>query len=195
MRTKITYLVVALVISSTTFSQDKKTVNADMVWLGYFNSLKVNSKFSVNTDFQGRTRNNLLSQYIARTGIVYGINSKFFFSVGFAAFFYPQAVNQNLIRNEWRPWEEIMHVDNLGKLKINHRIRVEQRYNEIILKNNLTDDYNYTNRFRYKIDLQYPLFRSDAESHTIYLLLSNEVMLNTGKTVKTNYFDQNRTAL
>lgn len=194
MKRLIKNIAVTLVLSITAFSQESKTVNADMVWLGYFNTIRLNSKFSINSDLQARTRNNLLSQYVTRSGIVYGISSKIFVTVGFAGFFYPQATNQNLIRNEWRPWEELMHSDNLGKLKVNHRIRFEQRHNEIVAKNNLTDDYNYTNRFRYKIDLQYPLFRNDTDSHAVYLLVSNEVMLNTSKSVKSNYFDQNRTA-
>ncbi|MGZ3862841.1 MAG: DUF2490 domain-containing protein [Bacteroidia bacterium] len=195
MKTKIKYLIIALLLSSFAFGQDKKTVNADMVWIGYFNSVKLNSRFAINSDLQGRTRNSLLSQYVTRTGLVFGVNSKLYLVGGFAAFFYPQSTDQNLLKNEWRPWEEVMIADNIGNLKINHRFRAEQRYNQVIVKNDLTDDYSYTNRFRYKIDLQYPLFHSEKVIHAFYFIAANELMINTGKSIKYNYFDQNRTSV
>src|ERR1700758_4768450 len=111
MKNTIIYLFALIVNISIVNAQDKKNVDADMVWLGYFNSVKLNSRFSINSDLQVRTRNSLLSQYVTRTGLVYGITSKVYISGGFAAFFYPQANNQNLLRNEWRPWEEIMLMD------------------------------------------------------------------------------------
>ena len=195
MKPKIAYLIVGLLLNSFVSAQDKKTVDADMVWVGYFNTIKLNPRFAINSDLQGRTRNSLLSQYVTRAGLVFGVNSKLYLVGGFAAFFYPQPTNQNLLRNEWRPWEEIMIADNIGNLKINHRFRAEQRYNEVIIKNNLTDDYSYTNRFRYKIDLQYPLLRSEKETHSVYIIAANELMINTGKSIKYNYFDQNRTSV
>jgi hypothetical protein len=195
MKSKIIYLFPLLFLFLPLNGQDKKTVNADMVWLGYFNSVKLNSRSSINSDLQIRTRNSLLSQYVIRTGLVYGIISRVYISGGFAAFFYPQASNQNLLRNEWRPWEEIMLMDNIGNLKINHRFRAEQRFNEVIEKNNLTDDYIYTNRFRYKLELQYPLLGADRINHAIYVVIANELMINTGASIKYNYFDQNRTSV
>lgn len=192
MKTAKVILVLLLMSRFSFYAQEKKNASAHMVWLGYFNSVKLGSRFSVNSDFQLRTRNNLYSQYIGRTGLVYGITGKVFVSAGFAAFFYPQAFNQNLVRKEWRPWEEIMFSDNVGRLKIQHRFRAEQRYNEVVVKNDLTDDYNYNHRFRYKFDLQYPVVRANKNSHIIILAVGNEIMINAEKIIKYNYFDQDR---
>lgn len=175
--------------------QDRKIIKADMLWLGYFNSVRVSERFSVNSDAQVRTRNSLWYNYLLRSGWVYKINNKLFGSAGLATFFYPQINDQNLLRTELRPWEELMLADFIGKIKVSHRFRAEQRFNQVIAKNSLTDDFAYNNRFRYKVDLQIPIFRNEKLSHVISITLANEIMINTGKIIKYNYFDQDRLAI
>jgi hypothetical protein len=188
-------LIVLLLINSVLFYQEKKIVNADMVWLGYYNSVKINAKFSINSDFQARTRNSQWNQFLGRTGVVYALSDRVFVLAGFATFLYPQNNDVNLLRKEWRPWEEIMFTDNIGRLKIIHRFRLEERYNQQVTKNGLSDSYTFNYRFRYKLDLQYPLFRKDKTNGVFFVNIGNELMINAGKIIKYNYFDQNRTWL
>jgi hypothetical protein len=188
------YILITLIFNySALFSQEKKTVNADMVWLGYYNSVKINTKFSINSDFQARTRNSQWYQFLGRTGVVYALSDRVFLLAGFSTFLYPQNNDVTILRKEWRPWEEIMFTDNIGRLKIIHRFRLEERYNQQVVKDKLTDSYSFNYRFRYKLDLQYPLFRKDKTSHVFFANIGNELMINAGKIIKYNYFDQNRT--
>lgn len=192
MKRKVTFVFVATFAFYALMAQDRKDTYSDQVWLGYFSSVKLYPRLSLGNDLQARSRNSLPSQYIARTGLVYSITERIFVTGGFAAFFYPQSTNQNLLRNEWRPWEELMITESAGRLKITERIRIEQRFNQVIVKNDPTDDYNYTNRLRFKFDLQYPIINASKEKNVVQLAAGNEVMINTGKSIKYNYFDQNR---
>src|ERR1700739_1796275 len=104
-------LIILTVTFFSSFSQDRKITNADMVWLGYFNYVKINSKFAINSDFQVRTRNSQWYQYLGRTGLVYTLTNRIFVLGGFATFLYPQT--NGLLKKEWRPWQEVMLTDNI----------------------------------------------------------------------------------
>src|SRR4051812_44740604 len=101
------------------FKQDQ------MLWLGYYNTINFNSKWSLNSDLQGRTKDwyKTLSQALLRTGISYKTSDRISITVGIAHFRYFLA--DNVTRGEWRPFEEFGINDKLGKVKVLHRFRIE----------------------------------------------------------------------
>ncbi len=171
------------------FAQDQlaKYKYDNMLWMGYYNSVKINDKWSLNSDLQYRTKDWYKTplQALARIGLNYKINSRLNVTAGLAHFrFY---LNDVVTRGEWRPWEEVALSDRIGKVKLNNRLRVEQRFNEGVASGEPNGIFKFNWRFRYRFDIQYP-----AESK-ISLVVGNEVMINTGKNISNNYFDQNRT--
>jgi hypothetical protein len=191
-----TYFIISFfVLSSVIRSQEssKQVRRSDQVWLGYYNSIILNKKLAVNSDWQFRTKDWLEhnSQALGRIGLNYKLNDKFNVTAGAAHFRY--YLNDHVTRGEWRPWQEIAINDESGSLKISHRLRIEERFNQKADKGHPVDSYKFNWRFRYKLDLQYPVAKL-GENKRIYLTLGNEILINAGKEIVYNYFDQNRSS-
>jgi hypothetical protein len=194
MRTKLIFFLV--VLGSRGFSQEapKQIKRVNQLWGGYYSNVILNEKWAVNSDVQYRTKDwyEHPSQALIRTGLNYKINEKFNVTVGLAHFrFY---LNDVVTRGEWRPWQEVAVTDSYKKLKITHRFRVEERFNQRTEKSHPIEKYGFSWRFRYKLDLQYQLI-SIKEKQKFSLTLGNEILINAGSEIVYNYFDQNRSSI
>ena len=163
-----------------------------MVWVGYFSMIKFNDKWSLNSDAQFRTRNEVknYSQALLRTGLSYKLNEKVDVTLGLAHFRF--FITNDKTRGEWRPWQEFKLNDKFGNCKLSHRFRVEQRFNETVKNSEATNDYQFNFRFRYRFDLRYPILKENNSGNNIYALIGNEIMVNAGNNISYNYFDQDR---
>jgi hypothetical protein len=193
---KIKFILILSVAFSLLRSQENswQVKHTDQVWIGYFNTTILNGKWTVNTDVQYRTKEWMShsSQALVRTGLNYKCNDKFNVSAGAAHFrFY---VNDLVTKGEWRTWEEIGINDEFRKLKITHRFRLEQRFNQKTDKDHPINSYGFSWRFRYKLELQYPVLKL-PKGRSVFFTAGNEIMINAGKEIVYNYFDQNRASL
>lgn len=187
---KLRHIIIFLFVSGSLFSQKENARSYNMFWFGYYNYTQLNSKWNINTDIQHRTKNGfeIQSQTLIRTAAVYKVNKFLNVSLGGAHFRY--YIKNDLTRGEWRPWQEIGVNSEYGKVRVGHRLRAEQRFNQIAINEDVTDDYRFNWRFRYKIDAEFPLIKEKEKTHT--LSLSNEFFVNTGSSI-VDPFDQNRT--
>jgi len=167
-------------------------VKDNMLWLGYYNSIILNTKWSINSDIQFRTRNELkdYSQALVRSDVSYKLKDRLTFSVGFAHFRY--FLTNVKTRGELRPWQELKLIDKVGNCKLTHRLRVEQRFNETVENSEATKDHQFNFRFRYRLDLRYPILKEKETGNNLYALVGNEIMVNVGNNISYNYFDQDR---
>ncbi|MBK7681094.1 MAG: DUF2490 domain-containing protein [Bacteroidetes bacterium] len=80
--------------------------------------------------------------------------------------------------DENRLFQQLLFGNQFGRISINHRYRLEQRYFKVqdIL------------RFRYSLNLQCPLNKKEIVPGAVYLSLSNEIFINN----KTPNFDRFR---
>lgn len=177
------------------FAQGNKhtIIKDNMLWLGYYSTINLNPKWSVNSDLQFRTRNEIknYSQALIRTDVSRKLSDKFTATLGLAHFRF--FITNTRTRGEWRPWQEFKLQDELGNFKVTHRIRIEERYNEVVENNINTGRYLFNFRFRYRIDLKFDLSKNKENAKKIVGIIGNEVMINAGKEIIYNYFDQNRT--
>jgi hypothetical protein len=187
-------LIVSLVLISESFAQATapSVVKDNMLWLGYYNSIVLNSKWSINSDIQFRTKNEIkhYSQALIRTDVSYIPKERITISLGLAHFRY--FITDEKTRGEWRPWQELKLTDKIGNCKLTHRLRVEQRFNETVKNSEATNDYQFNFRFRYRFDLRYPLTKEKEAGNNLSVLVGNEIMVNAGNTISYNYFDQDR---
>lgn len=152
-------------------------------WIMYFGSNKLSDKYSLHTEIQYRNHTvvpNNTEQLLLRTGINYHFQSNAFATAGYA--FIPSYVFESEQSapetKEHRIWQQLIVTNKIGKAKLEHRYRAEQRW--------INGDYR--NRLRYRIMLFYPLNKPTLEKGALFLGLYDEVFLNT----KGNYFDRNR---
>lgn len=161
----------------------------NMIWLGYYNNTTINQKWNVNTDIQHRTKNGfaIQSQTLIRTALVHKVNKFINVSAGAAHFRY--YITNSITRGEWRPWQEFGLNSIYGKVRVGNRLRSEQRFNQVVKGEEISNDYRFNWRFRYKVELELPLVKQNEKTHSVSFC--NEFFINAGKEIS-NPFDQNR---
>ncbi len=175
---KITFSLLFLLPVSI-LSQQDKTGN----WLMYFGTNKLNSKFSLHTEIQYRNHTltpNNTEQLLLRAGLNYHFSDKAFATAGYA--YIPSYVYESEQKSpeteEHRIWQQFIVTNMIGRVKFEHRYRIEQRW----------VNRDYKNRFRYRLMLFIPLNKPKTEVKTWFLGLYNEVFVNS----KEIFFERNR---
>jgi len=194
MKTKPIVVLVVLGLKGLSQEPAKQIKNIHQLWGGYYSNIIINEKWTINSDLQYRTKDwyKHPSQALIRTGLNYKFNNKVNVTAGIARFSY--YLNTIVTRNEWRPWQELMFTQEDAKLKITHRFRVEERFNQETEENHPVKKYSFNWRFRYKTDLYYQLL-SLKNKQKLSLTLGNEIMINAGREIVYNYFDQDRSSI
>ena len=150
-------------------------------WLIYFGNKDLNSSLNWHHEIQHRNYNILgeLEQLLVRTGLGYNVNENNNILLGYG-FIDSRNIaiesNEILKVNEHRIYQQFISKQAIGKLKIQHRYRFEQRFIE--------DDCKL--RYRYFLSLKIPLQKTNKK---YYISAYNELFINaTGE----NTFDRNR---
>lgn len=172
-------LCLVLLLPFTMFSQEDNTGN----WLMYFGMNKISDKFSVHTEIQYRNHTltpNNTEQLLLRTGLNYHFSEKAFVTAGYA--YIPSYVYDSEQSapetEEHRIWQQFILTNKIGRVKFEHRYRIEQRW----------VGQDYRNRFRYRLMLFIPLNKPKIEKGSLFIGLYDEVFVNAKKT----FFDRNR---
>lgn len=204
-RLKYVFFYLLTVLPSIFEGQSSKQIShTNLVWVNEYLKIRWNDKWNFYFDGSYRTRDwlNHWSQIKLNPGINYKVNTKISATVGFAYFL---SYNTHYLVPEYRPWEQLQYNQTISsRFVVSHRVRVEQRLNQKVLKEKLINDYAFTNRYRYQLGIKY-FFTKDTihtidgiikvpriNKNALYLLLSDEIMMNSGKEIIYNSFDQNR---
>ena len=150
-------------------------------WLIYFGNKNLNSKLNWHHEIQYRNYNLLgeLEQLLIRTGLGYNVNeyNNILLGYGFIdsrnIFF---ETNEIIKVNENRIYQQFISKHAIGKIKVQHRYRFEQRFIE--------DDFKL--RYRYFLSLNVPLLKGNEK---YYISAYNEIFINSNEV---NTFDRNR---
>jgi len=129
------------------------------------------------------------SQYITKgffarelkTGISYNFQNKQSVFIGFGnykTYSSPGDFKKPVTANENRIWEQFILVNNISRIKIEHRYRIEQRW----------INRNFYNRFRYRLAAIVALNHTSVIHNTFFTSLSDEVFFSN----KPPYFLRNR---
>lgn len=160
-------------------AQQEETGN----WLMYFGMNKVSDKFSIHTEAQYRNHTVApvnIEQLLFRIGLNYHFSDKASVTggYGYIAGHQFESEQTNPESEEHRIWQQFILTNNIGRVKFEHRHRVEQRW--------VNDDYH--NRFRYRLMLFVPLNKPKIEKGALFIGLYDEVFVNGKQT----FFDRNR---
>lgn len=172
-------LILIFLIPIFTFSQEDKTG----AWTMYFGMNRISDKFSIHTEVQYRNHtfgSINTEQLLLRTGLNYHFSKKAMVTAGYA--FVPSYIFESEQKNpeiiEHRIWQQFILTNKIGRVKFEHRYRIEQRWIE----------QYYKNRFRYRIMLFIPINKPVIEKGSLFVGLYDEIFLNTEK----DFFDRNR---
>lgn len=189
-------LVIILIIPGFLLAQ-KKIENQQLIWYGYYNNLKLNENWSLNSEIQERQFYNPTAQHqlVFRSNLERKVFADWKASVGMTLFFQnPNTPNSesNLTVPELRPDIGFNNKQKLGFLTINHRYKAEARFFHDVENNRLVGGYRFSNfRFRYQLGLDIPIWKNEKQQ-TIIVKIKDEIMFNAGNKIVKNTFDQNR---
>lgn len=174
-------------------SQRLSTVNANG-WYNFFGDHPVSKRWGVHLEGQWR-RHDVISkwqQLLLRPGINFSLNKNLMLTAGYAFVdTYPYGEFPVRYRfPEHRIFEQAILKHELGKVGLQHRYRLEQRYlgEKIQASDGYIDFWRYENRFRYMLRMNIPL----GDEKKLYLGVYDEIMVNFRNNVGSNIFDQNR---
>jgi hypothetical protein len=177
---KIKTLLIVFLMPFCFYSQENDLGN----WLIYIGSKKLEKGFDIHNEVQYRNYNAIgdLEQLLLRTGIGYNLtenNNNVLLGYGYIlSKNYIIDTDEKSTVEEHRIFQQFTTKQNIGKVGISHRYRLEERFVE--------DDFKM--RFRYFLGIKIPLQNKENGINSFYLSAYNEIFLNTKATV----FDRNR---
>jgi len=189
---KVAFIAFFLVQSFIIQAQTRTHTHNTNAWLMYFGNHKFSNHIGLHAEAQWR-RSDIFSenqQLILRTGLDYYFKSNLRFTVGYAfieTYPYGEFAVQHAFP-EHRIWQQLLVPQDLGKVKLSHRYRLEQR----MIGNASTGKFEngrYENRARYMAKATINL---TTGSRPVFAAFYDEVFINFGKEVGYNIFDQNR---
>lgn len=176
-------------------------------WFAYVGTFKLTDKWDLHTEYQWRRDNFVTNwqQSQIRAGLTYNLNKQVAFHGGYSFInTYPYGdypiASKGYPYPEHRVYEQVVLKNPIGKLDIQHRFRLEQRWvgkmkTAATVADRGVEEWIYTNRFRYMCRLNYPLKGNAIENKTPYIGAFQEIFVSFGKNVKSNLFDQSRSSV
>jgi Protein of unknown function (DUF2490) len=187
-------LVSLLSFGRQAFSQTKEFDTEEQTWLGYFNQTRFTNKSGMWVDLHLRFTGNFADDpalSIARAGYTYYLSDHVKLTAAYTyATRYSTTGGPDV--PEHRPWQQIQWTEKKAWFNMMQWVRLEERFRRKVSAGELTDDYNFNYRIRYNMAFTIPLKGKQVVAKTPFLFANNEVMINFGKEIVYNYFDQNR---
>lgn len=186
----ILFLLIVLFVSSGV-AQEKIVKHNQQIWFGYMTSIKISEHYAIWNDFHYVPE----SFFVARTGLTH-TSKNVNITAGYAFVLLPVSFeNLKLERKENRPWAQVVFSLPVNtSVLLTQRIRYDARFKQDVYGGELQDEFSFTNRIRFLTSLR-KSFLVDKYKYTPFVALSDEVLLNFGKNVYNNTFDQNRIML
>ncbi|AWV97208.1 DUF2490 domain-containing protein [Arcticibacterium luteifluviistationis] len=190
-------LLLQLFVIQDLFGQEKNIRKTNQQWVQYYNTTQLNQKYTLLIDGGFRWKDALSqnSQYILRAALKRSIGTSSGIAAGLA---YSGFYNNGLVnKTEIRPYQELNLISSFGKLALSHRYRVEERFFETIVTNDIPSINSFNFRFRYAINASIPLLKVSQKEpdRKVTLNIGDEVFLNAGGQIENRFFDQNRLLL
>ena len=177
---KTIILILTLLLTNFAHAQKSDVGN----WFSYFGNQKINDKWNLWNEVQYRNYNFAgdLQQLLLRTGIGYNLtenNNNVLLGYAFInSQRYLPNEEEKIGTNEHRIYQQFITRQNFGKIFLQHRYRVEQRF--------LPGDFQ--SRFRYFLAVNIPVNKQTMADKALYVSAYNEIFLNA----QNANFDRNR---
>ncbi|MFN6947169.1 MAG: DUF2490 domain-containing protein, partial [Cytophagaceae bacterium] len=162
----------------------------------YHNKITLSDKWEWQTHLDERRfmNPNVRHHTLIRTQPFYHLSDKIALSQGFVYSLqhaHDPLSKSELIVPELRPFQEVLVKNDLGRVQIRHRYRLEERFFQNHDGFKIAEGHNFNWRARYQFQAQRRMFRID-DTRNVYFRIAEEIMLNFGESIEYNIFDQNR---
>lgn len=170
------------------------------LWTGIYTKYRISEKMFYYGEYHYRRRENLINemaQVYLRFGLTYRLKHNTEVTAGIVTpiYFAPQSLIDDPLADvdetymQFRFWQQLKTVQSFDRLKLYHQFRTEQRWKRDYEKGS---EYYQDWRFRYKLTAYYPLNKPKLVPKTLFLSLYEEILIQAGKNITYNYFEDNR---
>jgi hypothetical protein len=180
-------------------SAQKQITRQSLYFLRYEGSYRISPRWSATLEIENRrffngSRN--LDWILPRIAVVRSLGSGWSAAAGFSYYraAKPGEAGKPIAVDvpELRPHQQLSYKQDLGKLTIAHRYRLEERFaRRTTADNRLAPGHVFHFRMRYRLTLAYALIPK-AGPGSLRVKLSDELMYNLGHRIVGNSFDQNQ---
>ena len=188
-------LVVALCCLAPTLAraQTSKEINEQVQFWGSLNTTtRITDKWGLAADVHVR-RNDFVrdpSFYFVRVGAHFWLSEKLTLTFGYAHMWKAPACDGcETWSNENRIYEQVQYATKLGSASVLHRVRNEQRWQQEIQDDARTGETLFSDRVRYLVSFTIPVSKKPSIPSLVF---SDEILVQFGKDIVLNTFDQNR---
>jgi len=195
------YLNIFLCLVGNICAQSRQVITQPTEWFMLTSNIKLSKRVGFTFDAQFRFSKNFENmQHFVRNGLDVYVNKQFsFVPVGYMYvwnFRYGELPSK-FADNEHRIWQQVFYKHPIGKWRLTHRLRLEQRFLQSHSLSptgeEIDNGYNiFRNRIRYRVVAQYPLQGETIQPKSFFVGGMNELFYSWGKDVKTYEMDQNR---
>ncbi|MCW3074404.1 MAG: hypothetical protein JWP69_1473 [Flaviaesturariibacter sp.] len=161
---------ICVILPFASFAQKSEVGN----WFIYFGNQKISPRWNWHNEVQYRNYNFAgdLEQLLLRTGIGYNLtpnNNNILLGYGYILSKpYIAGTDRKGETQEHRVFQQFITRQQFGRLYLQHRYRIEERFIE--------DDFKV--RFRYFLAANVPLTKKTMEAGALYLSAYNEIFIN-----------------
>jgi hypothetical protein len=188
-------VIILFFLKSFTFGQttnnEKQISYYNQSWFSVNSTMRFTDHWGLMADFHVRKEFfwNEDYFYLVRLGAVNWINGKYPIAYGIAHLWLAPEPGNKTWSNENRIYQQWSAAHREGIVQILHRIRTEQRWRDVIVNDQKTGEKQFSFRLRYLASFNTKIFRDD---NLPSFVLSDEVLVQFGKDIGINSFDQNR---
>ena len=195
MKGVLVLIIVMLHVGHLVLAQTKEFETREQTWFGYFNQTRFTKRSGIWLDLHLRLTNDFVKQKnlsIIRAGYTYYISDQVRVTAGYAYVTQYGLADGEPDVPEHRPWQQIQWFEKKNGFNLMQWFRIDERFRTQVIGGELTDNYNFNWRFRYNIAFTIPLRGKVVQAKTPCLFFNDEILINAGKEIVNNYFDQNR---
>jgi hypothetical protein len=190
--TRYFFILFLFLFQNSTAQRTREVQTQNHFWTSVNTQARISNKWSVIADLHIRRTNYLKNNnfYYTRVGAMYHINKNLSVSLaGGHMWLANKTATTELFVNENRLVQQIQLSQPVGKMQLSQRLRIEERWVQNVINSELSDSYRYSTRFRYQLAASIPLSKN---KYFPSLAFSDELMMQAGKHIIYNNFDQNR---
>ncbi len=197
-------LLPALFMAASAHGQTQRITDPNNnLWISHWGDHRVGEHWSFHTEAHWRRAEMGKSwqQWLVRPAVNYHLNEHVVFTLGYSyVMSYPYSEHPIRFTTwELQTYQQAQMDQALGRLRFNHRARLEHRYMARIMAaakdpaEGELDSYTYQSRFRYRLWLSLPLGKhQNVEPGVFTANFYDELFLNFGDSQRLDFMNQNR---
>lgn len=185
------FSLISAIATGQTNYHEKQVTQYNQSWVSLISNLRFTEHWGLMADLQASKQGFFKddSYYLVRVGAVNWINGKYPVAYGISQTWIAPKEGYNTWSNDFKTYQQWTSLHQEGLFSILHRIRVEQRWREVVVDDQKTGTKLFSIRLRYQAGFEAKVFKSNKLP---VISASDELIVQFGKDVVYNAFDQNR---